>query len=184
MWFLILPGTFYLVLIGGGCAWSQAREGFFDRSPAVDKPVSLNRAAFTLRYPGNWSVDTEDEDSDPDHSFGIEPMWPIWVDAGIYVTIYDSPIDSLAEIDATVAGLVEQPEVLSKTPIQRWGRYEGVGYELSLEREGSHCRVVVFAATAEDAGFEIMEHCDVDDWETMEPGFQLIRESFLLKRRR
>src|SRR5687768_1393831 len=57
---------------------TQAGRSFLESMSSSERPAdvkdrrAIEREAFRMAYPGNWKVDVEDEDYDPDHLFSID----------------------------------------------------------------------------------------------------------------
>jgi hypothetical protein len=90
IWFFVLPSLFFLLVYAFGLLLAVlAGLGVVNIPPDVSHPSTIDRHAFSLRYPGNWWVDEGDEDYDPDAYFSIEPMQ----DALVTFVFPDYPID-------------------------------------------------------------------------------------------
>lgn len=175
LWFLILPivvYSFFLVAVG---IFLFAIPGALSEVPEISNPVTVNREGFTLQHPANWSVMTSDEDYDPDYQFMIEPPWS---DAIVRFIIYDFPIDPQFEAEMTLDNFATDYDIFDVEEIALWGDHDGSGYRAIAEIENGRYVLVCFAATGEHRSFEILELAEEPTRETLEPGFDLIRESF------
>ncbi len=175
IWFLIFPALFYAMLVvGAAIAWLLASLGVVPMPPDLEWPCTLERPGFSLQYPGNWWVDQEVEDYDPDMRFSITPVQ----DARIAFALFDEPIDA-AEYTASCVNAYQEEFVGDETkPFAAWGPYHGVGAEYIGTTEGSRYRVRVFSTSTAARGLTVMEYSETDVASVIEPGFVLIRKSF------
>ena len=144
------------------------------------KPIVRER--FHLEYPGNWTVDEEDEDYDPDHLFSIDSPGSCQVT----VVIFDSAISAKNSVDAQVEAFV--PKIVKdpvQTPFARWGAYDGEGVTLAGKMLGllkGSIRIFAHESVREDLTLTVVEFCYDEDLPLVRPGFELIERTFELAR--
>jgi hypothetical protein len=177
LWFLILPVLAYGAIIFGGIIILLTSSGLWDVEPSIDDPDMIQRPGVRVSYPGNWFEDTEHEDYDPEHDFSLVSMA---ADAVTYFMIHDEILDPEELVEDTIRYLPEGMTGMSFQPVDQWGIYEGFGRVGTLNSDGTPYRALFFAATIDDRTFQIIEFCDREVSDTLEPGFDLIRRSFRL----
>lgn len=139
-------------------------------------PKDISRAGFRLKIPANWAVDTLDADYNPDHSFTIESPGSSFV----MFIIMDIQSDPLENVQEQVEAFV--PKVINKAQrivFKKWGKYEGQGMQL----RGRVISVVdggvrIFSYSSEYRSFIVVESYFAEDLKKVQPGFQLIEDSF------
>jgi hypothetical protein len=171
-----------------GGVWStKAGKAFLedlatDEQPAdVGRKQSLARPGFTLDYPGNWKLDVEDEDHDPDHLFSIESPGSCHVTFTMLELEHDAAGNVETQIEALVPQLIKDPR---RAPFDRWGDYAGVGVKLEGKVLGFlPGSVRVFSHSQEEPArsFTVVESCFDEDMAAVGPGFRLIETSFKLR---
>ena|SRR5688572_30221126 len=84
--------------------------------------TKIDRDSFSLQYPSNWRIDTEDEDYDPDAFFSLESP----DDNLVMFMIFNVPVDKdellNAQLEAFSSQVIKKPEI---TEFNRWGDYYG-----------------------------------------------------------
>jgi len=176
LWFLILPGLIYGVALVGVVMLFLA--GMFGAEPDLVFRERLERPGYVLEYPGNWELDSSDEDHDPDYNFSIGPML---ADASIRFWFYDENFDSLECVNATMDNLSVSMLVIPDERLSTWGTYGGAGYRGRITIEGDEYSLTAFCASELARPFEILIIADGDSASKTEPGFALIRDSLQLK---
>ncbi len=177
-WFLLLPSGIYAVGLVAVAAFYAIQFGLFSSEPNVEQPELLDRPGFSLSYPANWDIDTEDEDYDPDYSFAIASLNG---DAKVWFQIYEEPIDTEAHAEAAFAAYASAWQDVRPEPISRWGNHEGYGYRFEMVFKGMPCVGRMFSAGTEAASFNVLEVAAAAEHATQSPGFDLIAETFELK---
>lgn len=143
----------------------------------VTRPHSIDREGFSLQYPANWQIATEDDDYDPDTSFSIESP-------GSSVVMFflgDCQIDTESAVQTQVAAYQKRMTGVTVTPFGHYGKYEGRGAQLEGRILGIPMKVRAFATSRDGGSAIIVEQCPDEDAGRVRPGFDLIEESFLLK---
>src|SRR5262245_53949127 len=119
-------GVLFGLLVGCSCGCESLWES--EQAADVRATKSIVRERFRLEYPGNWTIDVEDEDYDPDHLFSIDSPGSCHVS----VIVYDAAIPAeqcvAAQVRSFVPKLVKDPV---QTPFTRWGAYDGAGNRLA-----------------------------------------------------
>jgi hypothetical protein len=125
-------------LTGGfalGVASTDVGRSAFANLVAVDMPAdlehtkSINRRRFTLQYPGNWSIETEAENYDPDHIFTLRSSGG---GHRIVFIVKDAPTDPQTSVDIQRKAL--EAKILrgaTAEPLTHWGTLDGRGVTLS-----------------------------------------------------
>lgn len=147
----------------------------------VRAPKSMKRGAFELEYPGNWKIDEADEDYDPDHLFSIESPGSCHVSVVVFDSVTEAQVSVDAQVKALVPKIVKDP---SRTPFDRWGRFEGAGVKLEGKILGinqGNVRIFAHASEEEDVTFTIVEFCYDEDMADVRPGFELLERTFELR---
>lgn len=177
LWFLVLPVAAYGFLILGAFAF------FFISAlgPAdVANPLRFAEGqTMTFSYPGNWWIDIDDPDYDPDTYISVEPMH----DAFVEILYFESDMTEVDSLSETVEGYEEVMSGLREIDrFDRWGRFTGTGRLLQGVIEGQSYSLQVFVSL-QDSGnqLEIHELWLKADEAVVIPGIRLIRSSFELK---
>lgn len=179
IWFGILPGALYGVAIVGVFLVALLSGWAFEPEPEVDRPVVAERTHYALEYPGNWLIDTDAPEYDPDSDFSIAPPF---ADALIRFWFYEESMDSRACVDATVENLTEVHDMGDLEPLATWGRYTGAGYRGEGTIEGKQFEFTLFCSTDGFPPFEIMQIVETDAVDRTAAGFDMIRESLKVRR--
>lgn len=175
-----------LIGIGSTDMGDDLLEGLVstERKADVRDVKSIERPAFTVKHPGNWKVDTEDEDYDPDHMFSIDSPGNCFTMFIVFDTVTDPGETVQSQIDTYVPKLMKSP---TQTPFTRWGRYEGTGMKLEGRVLGvtpGSLRVFSHADEKADLSFVVVESCYDEDRKATEAGFELIEDTFQLTGRK
>ncbi|GAA4319575.1 hypothetical protein [Flaviaesturariibacter amylovorans] len=140
----------------------------------------IDRAAFRLYYPAAWTIDTADDDYDPDALFSIDVSND---NAMSMFFVFDTDIDEDLFVNEQVKEFRNQ--LLKKSTLTRfreWGRYRGTGVELKGRIMGVFPgRVRIFAHSGAESSFINVEQYFDSDSARVAPGMELIAASFLLK---
>lgn len=176
IWFLFLPSLLYFLAIG---AVLVATIVPLLGSADIENPNSHDSTTLHFSYPGNWRIDTDRENYDPNSNVYIEPIQ----DASLHIMAYESQSGPEEEMETT---LVAYQEVMSKwreeATFDTWGLYSGLGRSIRAEIDGEPCQLRVFVSpVGENAVLEVRELCSMTDVENVAPGFELIRFTFRLK---
>ena len=161
----------------GGADTGAATGSSDEPTPDMTSTKTIDRDGFTVKYPGNWTIDTGDPDYDPDALFSIDTAGNCFV----MFHLFGHDID-LAE--ATAAQVEEFEGMLSSTSVAdftTWGSYTGDGKEIKGKFLFLPTTVRPFAFTDGSRSFLVAEFCYDEDQPAVEPGFELVRTSFQLK---
>lgn len=177
------------LLIGGvvgfflGVASTELGEEFLEGMVATEQPADTgspqthDRDRFTLQYPSNWKIDTEDEDYDPDQMFFIESPGAAFV---LFVIMdWESDIEEniQEQVDA-FSKFLGSPE---KSEFRTWGEFSGLGAKMTGRVLGIETTVKVFSYSEDEASFIIVMQYPEEDLSYLSAGFDLIENSFSLK---
>ena len=145
----------------------------------VSEPKTIDRPNFRFEHAGNWTIDTADEDYDPDHSFSVESPGQSFMMFQIADGVLD--LKDLVENHATIqtSKVIKQA---TRTPLTRWGTYEGEGVLL----KGRHLGITpgtirIFAFHRGEQTYTVIESTYDEDRASVEPGFDLVARSFRVK---
>lgn len=166
--------------IGATKAGAAFLEDFVSSEAAADTahPKKHVRPGFSFDYPGNWTIEADDPENDPDHHVNVESPGACMT----MLLVFDLPLDPAenvqAQVDAFVPKVISAP---SRTPFTQWGKYTGQGALLKGKMlgllEGS---VRVFSHASESRTFIAVEQCYDEDMKDVEPGLRLVESSFVL----
>lgn len=157
-------------------------ENVTGRKHTREKMNLINREKFSLEYPASWTIDTQDEDYDPDAMFSIDSP----DDGSLIMFFY---ID--AEIDPDMM-LDEQEKAMTKAAMKRpssvttfnsWGNYSGKGRTLKGKLLGIFKgQINLFVCNENKATLVVLEQYYDKEAETLVPVFNKIASSFRFKK--
>ena len=166
-----------------GVASTKAGSEFLDElveqetQADVEHPKNMVRPAFELQYPGNWRIDTDDEDYDQDQLFSIESP-------GAAFAMF---VIGQMETDPE-QGLKNQLEAFGRiyqnapaTRFERYGSYAGKGAVLKAKVLGVATTARLFSMYEDGWTVMITQQCPDEDLKYVEDGLSLIEESFRLR---
>ena len=140
----------------------------------VKQPNKIERGKFRLHYPGNWTIDTADEEYDPDHYFTIEsPGF-----ASISLEFLEEEYDPRDTVDTYIEIYRDVFSKATEEPFTHWGRYSGEGIHIRGRVEGIRAEVKMFCHSAAGQSLIVTEYCQEEDLQDVRPGFKLIEDSF------
>jgi hypothetical protein len=178
LFLLIGLGAGFLLGLGATQAGSAVLEAFMtSEAPAdVAHAKSYARPGFSFKYPGNWKVDVEDKDHDPDHFLTVESPGSCMIMLIVFDTAL-APEDMVQkQVDAFVPKLLSSP---ARTPITTWGKYSGTGVLLKGKILSINPGAVrIFSHANEKRSFVTVEQCYDEDIKDVQPGLDLISSSF------
>lgn len=176
VWFLVVPGVFYLIGLGAGFA-----IGLFMPAGSADvaHPMIHDSRTMTFSYPGNWWIGDDEPDFDPNASVSVEPVQ----DALIQIYLYESDRSPDDELDASyldyggaIANLTQYDT------FDTWGRHRGSGRSYRGQIDGAGYELRLFIAEAASGNYlEVHELWLGSDEAEVVPGLELIRSTFVLK---
>ncbi len=161
-------------------AWMSLDTESFTSAPAdVEHPVTLSRAGFEVQYPGNWVIDVNDQNYDPDHSLKIEHKGIGQGAVGLMIMDEPfDPVDMVNHVKNEYSKLVSEATLREFTT---YGNYTGQGIELHGKMVFIDMTTRIFAYSSNTRSFVIVEMCSDEEKEIIKPGLQLIEASFRLK---
>lgn len=150
-----------------------------EKPAAVDDAITLQRAGFELKYPGNWKIDTEDVDYEPDHNFMLESPGSAYAS----IAIYDIELDPKETVETMIDSSLKKVVMgARRSQFQQWGQYKGYGVELKGRIIGvARGGIRVFVHSKNGQSFSVIEQYMDDDVNRSKPGHQLLEKSFRLK---
>ncbi|MEE9294337.1 MAG: hypothetical protein V3W34_05135 [Phycisphaerae bacterium] len=175
LWFAILPTAFFGSIIVGATVAAALTGG--PEPPDLSNWETISRSGFRLRYPANWWVNDDEEAYDRDHYFTIEPM------QFALVTFHfrDEPSDPAKQSAAAFEHQKKTFEGVGHKSFGEWAGHSGAGIEYIGAEEGAAYRIRIFSASSSTRSFTVVEWAYMYDEDVVEPGFQMIRDSFVLK---
>jgi hypothetical protein len=182
----LVAGALVLWRTGLGAFIAEVLRDAMRRSIPADiaSPKTLTGTAYSLSYPGNWRVETEDEDFDVDAYVCIDAPGGGNV---VVQVVYDE--DSVRkQVQATADRIAAQLRLTEKHELRAWGEHEGHGFEMpsTFFRNAGRIRVFGFAprpprkAGGPSVLVIIETRFDADE-EKHGPGYELIERTFRLK---
>lgn len=167
---------------GAGVASVKAARDFFrdvarrEKRADVRAPKQVERPAFRFSYPGNWTIDTQDKDYDPDRSLTIHsPGQSLFM-----LMVADELDDTKSKLERHVAAqLANTLKDAKRAPFDRWGRFRGEGALLTGRYVGFTTGTIhVFVFGGGGHTFTVLASTYDDDRANVEPGFRLIEKTF------
>ena len=161
----------------GGSESAEGTSTSDEPAPDTANPKTIDREGFTVQYPGNWSIDADDVDYDPDALFSLDTAGNCFV----MFHLWDYEVDPA---EATQAQMDEFSATLSGTTITSfttWGSFEGDGKQIKGTIFFLPTTVRAFAYNKGERSFLASEFCYDEDAGVAEPGFEQVRRSFQLK---
>ena len=154
---------------------SQTRANDAKKADLLE-PRMLKRPAFELKYPENWSVDTKDEDYDPDHFFSVEGS----EGGSVMFFFFNVSSDPAKKVESQVTLLrARMMKDAVRSGFTRWGRYEGCGALLKGRIMGVFKgQVRVFPSSEGSRSLMVVEQALEKDWARVTPGLKMIEDSF------
>ncbi|MET0394324.1 MAG: hypothetical protein ABW019_14355 [Chitinophagaceae bacterium] len=140
------------------------------------QPVTIKRDSFSLKYPAGWTIDTEDEDYDPDALFSLDSP----DDENMIMFMIGIPMEAddllKAQVEAFTTDFIKKAEV---TSFDTWGKYKGKGKLLKGKLLGLFNGFVrIFIYTDDYKTMMVVEQCYDKAYQTLEKDYELIRSSF------
>ena len=169
--------------VGGQLGSAIVRAARQDEPAEVMEPTEpqrVERAGFSLQFPGNWQIDTHGENYDSDHMFIIQAS------RGAFVgfEIHDREVDPRWLLEARVAAMTGR--VLpgaGREEFPTWGQYRGQGallYGKALGKTPVTVRIFAFAWAGHTVA--VTEYASDNDSRNVEPGFQMVEQTFRVMR--
>jgi len=169
--------------VGGQLGKAIVRAARQDEPAEVTEPTEpqrVERAGFSLQFPGNWQIDTQGANYDPDHMFIIQASRSAFVG----FEIYDRQVDPRWLLAARVAAMTGQ--VLpgaEREEFPTWGQYRGQGallYGRAMGKTPVTVRIFAFAWAGHTVA--VTEYTSDNDSRNVEPGFQMVEQTFRVMR--
>lgn len=153
----------------------------FTLTAGAQNMKTIDRDSFSLKYPSTWSIDTKDEDYDPDALFSLDAPAE---GATILFMIFDSVIDTddmlKAQEEAMTKEVIKKPS--SITNFYNWGNYKGKGILIKGKILGVlKGQVKVFIYTDDHKSMLVMEQIYDSDMLVTGAEFEQIAKSFKFK---
>ena len=187
--------TIFIVL---GCIWLSALSvllalgywlgprtlrdiafGIFEISRPADlqQTHTLSNRYFSLKYPGNWKIDTSDPDYDPDSSFDINAP----AQGTVIVQFFDPQTTTQEAADAIAEKMKKLVLKRTENPFDSWGKQKGYGIQLRGFLYAGISSIRIFGLGNSQATIVIIEMRYDEDERNNRRGYDLIAESFKWK---
>jgi len=153
-----------------------------DKKNTQEKMNLIDREKFSLEYPASWTIDTKDEDYDPDAMFSIDSP----DDGSLIMFFYiDSEMDPDMVLDeqekAMTKAAMKKPS--SVTAFSLWGNYSGKGRTIKGKLLGIFKgQINLFVCNENEATFLVLEQYYDKEAEAIEPILNQIASSFQFKK--
>ena len=182
--FLCLSGGLIAGFLGGVASTEKGLsflEDMFivERCADIKNKKSVNRPRFRLDYPGNWKLDTSDEDFDPDTYFSFDSP------GNSYVRFIVSPgeSDPKVNVDEQHQAFLEYMPTMTTKTLSGYGQYGGEGLAMSGRFFGLKTTVNAYSFQHEGLTFIVVEQYTDEDFKMVSPGFSLIEKSLRIKKK-
>jgi hypothetical protein len=175
-----LAGNFTGFLLG---IWStEAGSDFLEDALSDEQPANVSqsrqlvRDAFRVDYPGNWQIDSADEDYDPDHLFSIDSPGSSFA----MFLVLDVPSEPATNVEEQVRQFSKLFNNSAESRFTNWGKYSGEGVHLQGRIFGMKSGVRIFSSSSSSRSIIVVQQCVDEDLADVEPGFDLIERTFEL----
>ncbi len=153
-----------------------------ERKNTREKMNLIDREKFSLEYPASWTIDTKDEDYDPDAMFSIDSP----DDGSLIMFFYiDAEMDPDMVLDeqekAMTKAAMKKPS--SVTAFSSWGNYSGKGRTLKGKLLGIFKgQINLFVCNENEATLLVLEQYYDKEAEAIVPILNQIASSFQFKK--
>jgi len=137
----------------------------------------MSNRYFSLKYPGNWEVDTSDPDFDPDTTFDINAP----AQGTVIVQFFDPQTTPQEAADAIAEKMKKLVLKRTETSFETWGKQKGYGIQLRGFLYAGIANIRVFGLSNDHATVVIIEMRYDEDERINRRGYDLIAESFKWK---
>ena len=165
-----------------GFATGGNHGGFFadlfatESRAKIKNPKRIDRLGYSVDYPSNWTIDRSDPEFDLDHYLMLESP------GGSYVWFMFSGAEDPEEAAATqVESYSEGMRAMKVDDFSEYGNLEGIGKRVSGRYFAFRVEVNIFCALQGETAVTIIEFAYLEDLPLAKPGFELVRDSFLMK---
>jgi len=150
-----------------------------ERAAQVNQAIAVDRPAFQFEYAGNWHIDTESKDYDPDHMFSIDSPGQSF----LMVVVADGELSPHVAVEKQVEAHTKKVmKEATKTELTEWGAHAGEGVLLKGKHLGiSPGTIRIFAFREQGTTYSVIESTYDDDRANVQPGFDLIARTFRVK---
>jgi hypothetical protein len=144
----------------------------------ISSPRTHDRAKFSFQYPSNWTIDTKDEDYDPDRYLSVESPGTAYVTFWMDAKVGGPELHLKSHVEALTGKLMTGATI---TPFDKFGAFTGTGAILHGKVLGLMHTVKVFSARKGEMVFVISQHGDDEDLPDVQPAFDLIERTLSIK---
>lgn len=149
---------------------------------AVEQPADVQnkervfQERFSLNHPGNWWIDEDEENYDPEYYFTIYTPGYSYVEFDMAYSEWDED----ERVQEFVDYFSEAYEIKSEAAFENWGNYEGVGSHIVWTELGEKYEARVFCYGSENISFIVTELWTTNDYDHVKVGYKQVEESFEL----
>lgn len=161
---------------------NPAEKNVPEKKNTREKMNLIDREKFSLKYPASWTIDTKDEDYDPNAMFSIDAP-----DGGSLVMFFyiDAEMDPDMVLDeqekAMTKAAMKKPS--SVTAFSSWGNYSGKGRTLKGKLLGIFKgQINLFVCNENEATLLVLEQYYDKEAEAIAPVLNQIASSFQFKK--
>jgi hypothetical protein len=181
LWFLILPCVVYVL---GGMAIAVVLLISYFTEADTSHPLTHTSATMTFQYPGNWFIDTDDDDYHPDsyvmvQAHGLHDAVAVILHYPRSITLDEAEIIAALQRYRNLLGNSQEREGFST-----WGEYRGRGKVFTgLIDDTPHIVRAFLAELPDSEVLEVTELWSEASTQEVRPGFDQIESSMRTPRR-
>jgi len=147
-----------------------------ERPADLDNPKRIMQQRILLKHPGNWRVDVDEEEYDPETYFTIYSPGQSYIS----FEIWHEKIDAEELLRDYVNYYRDEFEMRPGKTSDSWGSYEGVGTQLTGSTLGEKHHIRIFCYESENTSFRITESFDEAGRRHTAKGYKLVESTFEL----
>jgi len=174
-WFLILPWLVYLLFFVPFLTLVFSGSSLLADADLVTTKKHES-AALAFSYPGNWIIDKNDENYDPDHNVSVEP---VLADAVVKILVYSSESMVGDELDKTVSAYEQSiQDMRLRETVATLGLLIGTSRSGTGKISGKIYTIDFFISSIEEGRYlEIQELVLQKQADELRKGFELIYDT-------
>ena len=135
------------------------------------------RKTFSFDYPERWTLQTGDDDYDPDALFTVDSPGACHTQVQLIEPSLEASRMTAIYEDKLGKTMLDRPK---RATFARWGTFQGAGVELAGPMAGHDGSIRIFSHRGKRRAFTIIEFCFDDEMAETKPGFSTIESSFKL----
>jgi hypothetical protein len=178
VWFLVLPLMVYGGLIGGMVLVGfLAATNVIQIQPNLDNTIRRDTLLCEVEYPGNWWVEEDVDSTESTVYFDIEAPQ----DVIVAFKVTKEPPDAQEALEQMVGIYGQAFEGGESRSFTMWGALEGIGVKRRAKYSDGTYFLSIFSSNNKGTNVTVVEIVHVDAKATVEPGLEIVRNSFRLK---